>query len=28
VDQMRKRVIEITNGSIVRDQVQGVYGYS
>lgn len=23
VDQMRKRVIEITNGSIVRDQVQG-----
>lgn len=28
VDQMRKRVIEITNGAIVRDQVQGVYGYS
>jgi len=28
VDQMRKRVIEITNGAIVRDQIQGGYGYS
>ncbi|MDA2977503.1 MAG: cell division ATP-binding protein FtsE [Actinomycetota bacterium] len=28
VDQMRKRVIEITNGAIIRDQVRGVYGYS
>ncbi|MFM1825891.1 MAG: cell division ATP-binding protein FtsE [Actinomycetota bacterium] len=28
VDQMRKRVIEITNGAVVRDQVQGGYGYS
>jgi cell division transport system ATP-binding protein len=28
VDQMRKRVIEITGGTIVRDQSQGVYGYS
>ena len=28
VDQMKKRVIEITNGAIIRDQVRGVYGYS
>ena len=28
VDQMRKRVIEITNGAVVRDQTQGGYGYS
>ncbi|MBM3681936.1 MAG: cell division ATP-binding protein FtsE [Actinobacteria bacterium] len=28
VDQMRKRVIEITNGAIIRDQARGVYGYS
>ena len=28
VDQMRKRVIEITAGAIIRDQAQGVYGYS
>ena len=28
VDQMRKRVIEITGGVIIRDQAQGVYGYS
>ena len=27
-DQMRKRVIEITGGAIIRDQAQGVYGYS
>ena len=28
VDQMRKRVIEVTGGAIIRDQAQGVYGYS
>lgn len=28
VDQMRKRVIELESGSVVRDQVRGVYGYS
>ena len=28
VDQMRKRVIEITGGAIIRYQAQGVYGYS
>ncbi len=28
VDQMRKRVIELDSGCIVRDQVRGVYGYS
>jgi cell division transport system ATP-binding protein len=27
VDQMRKRVIELSNGIIVRDQSRGVYGY-
>ena len=27
VDQMRKRVIELSSGLIVRDQVRGVYGY-
>jgi cell division transport system ATP-binding protein len=27
VDQMRKRVIELSNGQIVRDQSRGVYGY-
>jgi cell division transport system ATP-binding protein len=27
VDQMRKRVIELSNGSVVRDQSRGVYGY-
>ncbi|MEY4323717.1 MAG: cell division ATP-binding protein FtsE [Actinomycetota bacterium] len=26
VDQMRKRVIEIDNGRVVRDQTRGVYG--
>lgn len=26
VDQMRKRVIELSGGHLVRDQVQGVYG--
>jgi cell division transport system ATP-binding protein len=28
VDQMRKRVIELENGRVVRDQAQGVYGFS
>jgi cell division transport system ATP-binding protein len=27
VDQMRKRVIELDSGQVVRDQSQGVYGY-
>jgi cell division transport system ATP-binding protein len=27
VDQMRKRVIELANGAVVRDQSKGVYGY-
>jgi cell division transport system ATP-binding protein len=27
VDQMRKRVIELQAGAVVRDQVRGVYGY-
>ena len=27
VDQMRKRVIELEKGRLVRDQVRGVYGY-
>ena len=27
VDQMRKRVIELANGELVRDQSKGVYGY-
>ena len=27
VDQMRKRVIELDTGRLVRDQAQGVYGY-
>ncbi|MFW6774165.1 cell division ATP-binding protein FtsE [Nocardioides sp. CPCC 205120] len=27
VDQMRKRVIELENGHLVRDQAQGVYGF-
>ena len=28
VDQMRKRVIELAEGHVVRDQVRGVYGYT
>jgi cell division transport system ATP-binding protein len=28
VDQMRKRVVELHNGSKVRDEDQGVYGYT
>ena len=27
VDQMRKRVIELEEGRLVRDQSRGVYGY-
>ena len=27
VDQMRKRVIELDDGRVVRDQSRGVYGY-
>jgi cell division transport system ATP-binding protein len=27
VDQMRKRVIELEDGRVVRDQAQGIYGY-
>jgi cell division transport system ATP-binding protein len=27
VDQMRKRVIELSDGAVVRDQARGVYGY-
>ena len=27
VDQMRKRVIELAGGRVVRDQSRGVYGY-
>ncbi|MFP5416088.1 MAG: cell division ATP-binding protein FtsE [Actinomycetes bacterium] len=27
VDQMRRRVIELSRGQLVRDQQQGVYGY-
>ncbi len=27
VDQMRKRVIELEGGHVVRDQAQGVYGF-
>ena len=27
VDQMRKRVIELADGKVVRDQSKGVYGY-
>lgn len=28
VDQMRKRVIELDRGSVVRDQLRGVYGHT
>ncbi|HEU5057624.1 MAG TPA: ABC transporter ATP-binding protein, partial [Kofleriaceae bacterium] len=27
VDQMRKRVIELDHGRVVRDQAQGAYGF-
>jgi len=26
VDQLRKRVLELDNGELVRDQLRGVYG--
>jgi len=28
VDQMRKRVVELEDGQMVRDQDRGVYGYT
>ncbi|MGI9015767.1 MAG: cell division ATP-binding protein FtsE [Euzebya sp.] len=28
VDSMRKRVVELQNGNMVRDQVRGTYGYA
>jgi cell division transport system ATP-binding protein len=28
VDQMRRRVVELEGGHIVRDQDRGVYGYA
>ncbi|MBC7462864.1 MAG: cell division ATP-binding protein FtsE [Actinobacteria bacterium] len=28
VDQMRKRVIELDDGHVIRDQLRGVYGYT
>jgi cell division transport system ATP-binding protein len=28
VDQMRKRVVELSAGQVVRDQAQGGYGFS
>lgn len=28
VDTMRRRVVELDNGSLVRDQARGVYGYT
>lgn len=28
VDQMRKRVIELDKGYVIRDQIRGVYGYT
>jgi cell division transport system ATP-binding protein len=27
VDSMRRRVVELSMGKVVRDQVRGVYGY-
>jgi len=27
VDQMRKRVIELDEGRVVRDEARGIYGY-
>ena len=27
VDQMRKRVIELEDGRVIRDRAQGVYGF-
>jgi cell division transport system ATP-binding protein len=28
VDSMRRRVVELEGGRVVRDQARGVYGYS
>ena len=28
VDQVRKRVVELEDGAVVRDQARGVYGYA
>ena len=28
VDQMRRRVVELEDGKVVRDQSRGVYGYT
>ncbi len=28
VDQMRKRVVELVDGKIIRDEARGVYGYA
>ncbi len=28
VDSMRKRVVELQQGQMVRDQVRGTYGYA
>jgi cell division transport system ATP-binding protein len=28
VDQMRKRVVELADGQVIRDQAQGGYGFS
>ena len=28
VDQMRKRVVEMEMGHVVRDQSRGIYGYN
>ena len=28
VDTMRKRVVELAHGKLVRDQSRGVYGYA
>ena len=28
VDQVRKRVVELADGMVVRDQARGVYGYA
>jgi cell division transport system ATP-binding protein len=28
VDQMRRRVIELETGHLVRDQTRGVYGFA
>jgi cell division transport system ATP-binding protein len=28
VDQMRKRVVELDDGAMIRDEDRGVYGYA